>query len=64
MRITCALSDFDFLGTPSDLDVVLFGNSGDPMRGSAGTALKHAIMREKVTELLASIHENSPLEKS
>ena len=48
MRITCALSDYDFLGTPSDLDVVLFGNSGDPMRGSVGAALKHAIMREKV----------------
>ena len=48
MRITCALSDYDFLGTPSDLDVVLFGNSGDPMRGSVGAALKYAIMREKV----------------
>ncbi len=48
MRITCALFDFDFLGTPSDLDVVLFGNSGHLMRGSVGAALKHAIMREKV----------------
>ncbi|UCV05693.1 Qat anti-phage system QueC-like protein QatC [Dechloromonas denitrificans] len=48
MKITCALSDFDFGGTPSDLDVVLYGNSGDPMHGSAGAALKQAIMREKV----------------
>lgn len=49
MKITCALSDFNFSGTPSDLDVVLFGNSGIPTRGSAGSALKHAIMQEKVS---------------
>lgn len=48
MRITCALSDFDFAGTQSDLDVILFANSSDPMRGSVGAALKQAIMREKV----------------
>lgn len=48
MRVTCALSDFDFAGTQSDLDVVLFANSSDPMRGSVGAALKQAIMREKV----------------
>lgn len=48
MKITCALSDFDFAGTASDLDVVLYGNSGDPMRGSVGAALKQAIAREKV----------------
>ncbi|MDB5971106.1 MAG: hypothetical protein JWQ90_3556 [Hydrocarboniphaga sp.] len=49
MKITCALSDFDFSGTPSDLDIVLFGNSGIPTRGSVGVALKHAIMQEKVS---------------
>jgi hypothetical protein len=48
MKITCALSDFDFFGTPSELDIVLYGNTNDPMRGSAGEALKHAIAREKV----------------
>lgn len=48
MRVTCALSDFDFAGTQSDLDVILFANSSDPMRGSVGAALKQAIMREKV----------------
>lgn len=48
MKITCALSDFNFAGTPSELDVVLYGNAGDPMRGSVGRALKHAIAREKI----------------
>lgn len=48
MKITCALSDFDFASRASDLDVVLYGNSGDPMRGSVGAALKQAIAREKV----------------
>src|SRR3569832_1541956 len=48
MKITCALSDFDFGSVASDLDVVLYGNSGDPMRGSVGAALKQAIAREKV----------------
>lgn len=48
MKITCALSDFDFGSVASDLDVVLYGSSGDPMRGSVGAALKQAISREKV----------------
>jgi hypothetical protein len=48
MKITCALSDFDFSGTPSDLDIVLYENTNDLMRGSAGEALKQAIAREKV----------------
>lgn len=48
MKITCALADFDFAGTSSDLDVVLYGSNSDPTRGSAGTALKQAIAREKV----------------
>jgi hypothetical protein len=48
MKITCGLSDFNFTGTPSDLNVVLYGGNGDPTRGTAGTALKQAIAREKV----------------
>lgn len=48
MRITCALPDFGFRRDRSDLDVILFANSSDPMRGSVGAALKQAIMREKV----------------
>lgn len=49
MKITCALSDFDFASRAGDLDVVLYGNSGDPMRGSVGAALKQTIAREKVS---------------
>jgi 7-cyano-7-deazaguanine synthase in queuosine biosynthesis len=48
MKITCALSDFDFSSTASNLDVVLYGNSGIPQRGAVGAALKQAIAREKV----------------
>jgi hypothetical protein len=48
VKITCALSDFDFSSIPSDLDVVLYGSNNNPTRGSAGTALKQAIIREKV----------------
>ena len=48
MKVTCALSDFDFSSAPSDLEVVLYGNSGNPMRGAVGAALKQAIIREKV----------------
>jgi 7-cyano-7-deazaguanine synthase in queuosine biosynthesis len=48
MKITCALSDFDFSSTASNLDVVLYGNSGIPQRGAVGATLKQAIAREKV----------------
>jgi 7-cyano-7-deazaguanine synthase in queuosine biosynthesis len=48
MKITCALSDFDFASVTSDLDVVMYDHSNDPMRGSIGAALKQAITREKV----------------
>lgn len=48
MKITCALSDFDFDEVPSDLDVVLYGNTGIPTRGAAGDSLKRDIVREKV----------------
>lgn len=48
MKITCALSDFNFSSVLSDLNVVLYGSNSDPTRGSTGTALKQAIAREKV----------------
>lgn len=48
MKITCAHTDFDFGSIASDFDIVLYGNSGDPMRGSVGAALKQVIAKEKV----------------
>jgi len=47
MRITCALSDFDFSSIASDLDVILYGHTDDHARGSVGAALKQAIIRNK-----------------
>ena len=54
MKITCALSDFDFSGRQSDLNVVLYGRNGDPMYGSVGAALKQTIIRKKVVAALAA----------
>ncbi len=48
MKITCALSDFDFSGRHSDLNVVLYGRNGDPTYGSVGATLKRTIIRKKV----------------
>lgn len=48
MKITCALSDFDFSGSHSDLNVVLYGRNGDPTYGSVGATLKQTIIRKKV----------------
>lgn len=48
MKITCALSDFNFAGTDSDLNVVLYGHTGNPTHGSAGAALKNLILRQKL----------------
>lgn len=48
MKITCALSDFDFSGSYSDLNVVLYGRNGDPTYGSVGATLKQTIIRKKV----------------
>lgn len=48
MKITFALADFDFTSIDSDLDVVLYGSSADPMVGSVGATLKHTILKEKV----------------
>lgn len=49
MKITCALSDFDFTGSHSDLNVVLYGHTGDPTLGSVGYALKNKIARSKLS---------------
>ncbi len=48
MKITCALSNFDFSSIASDLDVVLYGNPGNPMMGCVGAALRQAVKKEKV----------------
>lgn len=48
MRITCALSDFDFTSLASDLDVVMYSRSNDSKRGFIGAALKQAIIRAKL----------------
>lgn len=48
MKITCALSDFDFSSMPSDLNVVLYGRNVDPTYGSVGATLKQTIIRKKV----------------
>lgn len=48
MKITCALSDFDFSGSHSDLNVVLYGRNGGPTYGSVGATLKQTIIRKKV----------------
>lgn len=48
MKITCALSDFDFSGSHSDLNVILYGRNGDPSFGSVGATLKQKIIRKKV----------------
>lgn len=48
MKITCALSDFDFSSRKSDLNVVLYGRNGDPTYGSVGATLKQTIIRKKV----------------
>lgn len=49
MKITCALSDFDFANTGSDLNVALYGHTGDPTHGSVGAALKNKIVRSKLS---------------
>lgn len=48
MKITCALPDFDFENTDSDLNVVLYGHADNPKHGSVGGALKDKIVRSKL----------------
>jgi hypothetical protein len=45
MKITCALSDFDFGNIDSDLNIVLYGHADNPAYGSVGAALKTKIVR-------------------
>lgn len=49
MKITCALSDFDFASTQSDLNVVLYGYSDNGTYGTVGAALRKAIARSKLS---------------
>ena len=48
MKITCALSDFDFTNLASDLDVVLYGRPNKFGQGSVAATLKHDILRKKL----------------
>lgn len=48
MKITCALSDFDFTKLVSDLDVVMYSRSNNSKRGSIGAMFKQAIIRAKL----------------
>lgn len=48
MKITCALSDFNFDGRESDLDVILYGSASKGSQGSIGGSLKREIQRKKL----------------
>jgi len=48
MKITCALSDFDFDSRTSDLDVILYGKANKGSQGCIGGALKREVKREKL----------------
>lgn len=54
MKITCAVSDFDFSASHSDLNVILYGRDGDPSFGSVGATLKKEIIRKKVVAASAA----------
>ena len=48
MKITCALSDFDFDSRESDLDVILYARANKGCQGSIGSALKNEVQRKKL----------------
>ncbi len=48
MKITCALSDFDFDMKESDLDVILYGKANKGSQGSIGDSLKREVQRKKL----------------
>ena len=48
MKITCALSDFNFASTDSDLNVVLYDHTNNPTHGFVGAALKNLILQRKL----------------
>jgi 7-cyano-7-deazaguanine synthase in queuosine biosynthesis len=48
MKITCALSNYDFANSGSELNIVLYGHGNDPSQGSVGNALKNTIIKSKL----------------
>lgn len=48
MKITCALSDFDFDTITSDLDVILYGTANKWAQGSIGGSLRREVRRKKL----------------
>ncbi len=48
MKITCALSDFDFDSRESDLDVILYGQANMGSQGSIGGSFKREVQRKKL----------------
>lgn len=48
MKITCALSDFNFDTRESDLDVILYGPANKGSQGSIGGSLKREVQRKKL----------------
>lgn len=48
MRIICSPSNFDFSAEAADLSVVLYERSDDDSIGSAGAAIKEAILKKKL----------------
>ena len=48
MKLVCAPKDYTFAATKDALDVILYGNADRKTRGSAGAAVKDAILREKL----------------
>jgi len=48
MKITCALSDFDFDSRESDLDVILYSQANKGSQGSIGSSLKSEVQRKKL----------------
>ena len=48
MKITCALSDFNFDTRESDLDVILYGQANKGSQGSIGGSLKREVQRKKL----------------
>ncbi len=48
MKITCALSDFDFDSKESDLDVILYAQANKVSQGSIGGSLKREVKRKKL----------------
>lgn len=49
MKIFCAPSNFDFASNQSDLNVILYGRTGNSTYGSAGAALRKAIVKSKLS---------------